>query len=306
MARAIEKIERDIATLEEATRAIAQEFHTTYERYLNALGQAMQQQSILASYHLCTQGYPEAFLSLSFNQRQQLQQAIRELGQSDREQLKSLLTLPPAGFLQYFTTDSSNLEELVKRLVNPQAENALTPADEGCDEQEEPESPKVLEMPIAPSLPNLLSITKPDELAAWQERVEGAIVRILQKASRDTNRLLQQHGILPKKLPEPVLEAAAKVEASAETMPGPPNLLNLVIETETERESQGSSVMHLIAIHLRLSEIEFAAPSVASARQQIRTLSAKLANLRRDYQKKQRERSVAEAEAAWRASWFDE
>ena len=87
MARAIERIERDIAALKEAIGAIAKELQSAYASYLTTLGQALQKQLILASYHLCTQGYPENFLSLSLNQRQQLQQAIRKLGQQAAEQL---------------------------------------------------------------------------------------------------------------------------------------------------------------------------------------------------------------------------
>lgn len=85
MARAVEQIEQDIAALEEVVSAIAVELRSAYASYLKALGQAMRQQLILASYHLCTQGYPKAFLGLSFSQRQQLQQAIRKLGQQAAE-----------------------------------------------------------------------------------------------------------------------------------------------------------------------------------------------------------------------------
>lgn len=309
MAKAIERIERDIAALEEALAAIAEEFHDTYDRYLTALGQAMRQQLILASYHLCTQSYPEGFLSLSFAQRQQLQQAIRQLGQNAGQQLHLLLSLPASELLPHLNTESSPLDEVIKRFLSPhQAEDSLVELKEESESKVEPElesaeiEPKSIDLPS----PNSISISKPEELAAWLERLEGAIAKTLQKTSRDANRLLQQNGILPKKLPEPVLEAAAKVEASADSMPGPPNLLNLVIETENDEESQSSTVMHLIAVHLRLSEIEFAAPNVASGRQQIRNLSIKLSNLRREYHKKQREKAIAEAESAWRASWFDE
>jgi len=95
-----------------------------------------------------------------------------------------------------------------------------------------------------------------------------------------------------------------KAEA-AEAVAGPPNLLNLLVETENSLES-GSTMTQLLAIHLRLSEIEFADSTVMAGRNQIRKLSAKASQLGRDYQKKQRERAVAEAEAAWRSSWFEE
>ncbi len=247
MARAIERIERDIAALEEAVSAIAVELRSTYESYLTALGQAVRQQTVLASYHVCTQGYPESFLGLSFSQRQQLQQAIRMLGQQTSDQL-----------LAHTNTDSPR-----------------------------------------PS--------KPEELAQWQQKLEQAIVNTLKTTSRESNNLLQQAGILPNKLPVPVLEAAANSsEASAEVMAGPPNLLNLLIETENNQESEDSTVTQIVAIHLRLSEIEFTDATVRAGRNQIRNLEVRLRSLGREYYKKQRERAVAEAEAAWRASWFDE
>ncbi len=87
-------------------------------------------------------------------------------------------------------------------------------------------------------------------------------------------------------------------------MAGPPNLLNLLIETENNQESE-SSITHIIAINLRLAEIEFADATVRAGRNQIRNLEVRARSLFREYLKKQRERAVAEAEAAWRASWFD-
>lgn len=247
MARAIERIERDIAALEEAVSAIAVELRSTYASYLTALGQAVRQQTVVASYHVCTQGYPESFLGLSFSQRQQLQQAIRMLGQQTSDQL-----------LAHTNTDS------------PRPSN-------------------------------------PEDLAQWQQNLEQAIANTLKKTNRETNNLLQQAGILPNKLPVPVLEAAANSsEASTEVMAGPPNLLNLLIETENNQESEDSTVTQIVAIHLRLSEIEFTDATVRAGRNQIRNLEVRLKSLGREYYKKQRERAVAEAEAAWRASWFDD
>ena len=64
MARAIERIEKDITELKEAIRAIAHELNLAYTKYINTLGSALQKQLILASYYLCTQGYPDEFLNL--------------------------------------------------------------------------------------------------------------------------------------------------------------------------------------------------------------------------------------------------
>ena len=275
MARAIEQIERDIVALEETVQAIATELHSAYTIYLTALGQAVRQQLILASYHLCTQGYPKAFLSLPFSQRQELQQDIRKLGQNAAEQLVAHIK-----------------------------------SREDKDESQEPEDRSIrTEVKIFNSLSALPALaSNPMDLAQWQQNLEQVIASTLKMAARETNRLLQQAGILPSKLPPPVLEVALEAsEASGEAVAGsPPNLLNLVIETENHQESGESSVTHIIAIKLRLSEIEFADATVRAGRNQIRNLEVKARSLLREYLKKQQEREVAEAEAAWRASWFDE
>ena len=254
----VEQIERDIVALEEAVSAIAAELRSTYNSYLTALGQALKQQLILASYHLCTQGYPEAFLSLSFSQRQQLQQAIRKLVQQADSEL-----------LAHTKEPEIETREDGEPLFSPHPSN-------------------------------------PMELAQWQQNLEQAIANTLKTVSHNTNRLFQQAGLLSKKLPEPLLEAAANSsEASAEAMAGPPNLLNLLIETKNDQESEDSTMIHIIAINLRLSEIEFADATVRAGRNQIRSLLSRANKLGREYHTKLRERAIAEAEAAWRSTWFD-
>lgn len=273
MAGAMERIERDLIALEQAIAEIAKQLYGNYSNYLDALGQAVRQQLILSTYHLCTQGYPSQFLNLSFSQRQQLQQSLRQ----SAEQAKISLM--------------AHLQATIESEDKPEAAEASA-GDRLEAEQEESE---IIDFP-----------NHPKALLDWQEQIEAAIAKTLQGISRDSNRLLQKAGILPKKLPEALLEAASKVEAATENVASPPNLLNLVIETESDAELQNSTITHIIAIHLRLSEIEFADPNVMSLRHQIRSLVARLNTMEREYQKKQRERAVAEAEAAWRSSWFDE
>ncbi|MEH1821389.1 MAG: hypothetical protein V7L31_20300 [Nostoc sp.] len=274
MARAIERIEQDIAALKEAIRAIAVELQTAYASYLATLGLAVRKQLILASYHLCTQGYPENFLHLSLNQRQQLQQAIRKLGQLAAEQL-----------LIYISEE--------------------TGGDEGDEGDVTSSSSVTLDKSI--SEPLTPDTSNPIELATWQQKLEEVTQEILKKLSHDANLLLQKAGILPKKLPEPILAAAAAAsEASAEVMPGPPNLLNLVIEIENEQQLEDSGLTQIMAINLRLGEIEFADVTLSSERRQIRNILVQLNKLGREYQKKHRERAIAEAEAAWRSSWFED
>ncbi|NJN02225.1 MAG: hypothetical protein HC873_09270 [Leptolyngbyaceae cyanobacterium SL_1_1] len=80
MVRAVEQIKRELSALEQATEQLAQEVTDLYHQYLTELGQAAKRQLILASYHLCTQAYPDRFLQLSLHQRQKLQQSLQQLG----------------------------------------------------------------------------------------------------------------------------------------------------------------------------------------------------------------------------------
>ncbi len=258
----VEQINRDIAALEAKVRAIAIELENAYISYLTVLGEAVSKQLMLASYHLCTQGYPKQFVSLTLSQRQQLQQAMRKLTQQAAAQLLKHTQQVEDSF------EFSFLQE----------------------EQAEP-----------------ISFSNPTMLMKWQFQVENAIANTLKTLSSQTNTLLQQAEILPNNLPlAPLIEVAANSpEGTPEAMTGMPNLLNLLIETDSDNESQESNVTQIIAIHLRLIDIEFADATVRAKRNQIRSISGKVSILEREYQKKQRERDVAEAEAAWRASWFE-
>lgn len=94
MVRSVETIRKEIKALEETTTTLAAEFDRLYGSYLEVLGQAIRRQVVIATYHLCTQVYPEAFLGLSVNQREQLQKQIRQLGQEGQTWLKQLMEAP--------------------------------------------------------------------------------------------------------------------------------------------------------------------------------------------------------------------
>ncbi|MCX7595493.1 MAG: hypothetical protein N2235_17395 [Fischerella sp.] len=305
MARPIERIERDLAVLEEAIAAIAQELKTAYVSYLTTLGQAVRHQLILAVYHLCTQRYSENFLKLSLSQRQNLQQSIRKLGQQAAEQLLALINndqqQPSPKQVESDTVDErgQSLAGISSLMVADVESEDEQKKEEGEEDEKNAHFSPSSSYPVFPSSSN------PIELAKWQQYIEKSAQDTLRKISRETNLLLQKAKILPKQLPEPILEAPG-LDASAELVPAPPNLLNLVIGIENEQESEESSLTQIMAINLRLVEIEFADTKLSSERKQIRNILAQLNKLGLDYQKKQRERSVAEAEAAWRASWFED
>ena len=301
MIRPVEQIEQDLAVLEENLALLTQELQSTYSQYLNFLGQAVRQQLIMASYQVCTQGYPQSFLGLSLNTRQQLQQQIRQLAQRAQEQL---LSNPEQSST---STSESNEEpstpkqlEITSDFPFPGNQKQLLKAFEMLVSLDD------LPEPSEDSESNKKELTKLEQLVQWQQQQEKGIVRTLQQISLEANHLLQEKGILPKKLSAAVLDVAAKVETSTEGTAGSPNLLNLMMGTDSDEENEDTKITRIIAINLRLSEIEFADPALNVGRNQIRQVTAKLKKLGKKYNKTQRERAVALAEAAWRSSWLDD
>ncbi|QIZ72731.1 hypothetical protein [Oxynema aestuarii] len=339
MVRPLDRIERDIEKLESSSQEIAEELQQTYEGYLKVLGEAVRGQAIVATYHICTHGNPEAFLELTLDRRQQLQGKIRTIASEARSRLavvpdlllatRLLSQLPDPSELLEALSNAKSLEDLeaewpdaagadtfdVEEAEEP--ESALSPeeelerAEEERVEQERAEEERA-EGERVEETPNY-QFEQPESVARWQEHLEGAIAQQLQDGSRQINRALQEFGILPPKLPPMLLEAAAKVPGSDSGV-GVPNLLNLTVEAETPEEMQQlrgkkrkrSQPLQIVAVQLRLSEIELGDAQVMAARHQIRHLLHRLNTLKREYRTRDRERAVARAEAAWRASWFDE
>ncbi|MEQ9621467.1 hypothetical protein [Coleofasciculus chthonoplastes] len=287
MVSAIELIEQDLGKMEGAIAHLASQLHDSYATYLTVLGQTVQKQLMLAGYQVCTQGYPDAFLSLSFNQRQNLQQALRQIGKEGRDELILHLQLPQdlSSTLDDELDDEDEELELLVEFTESLAETTTNPS---------PDSALTPQKPILP-----------DQLLQWQDMLEDQIALTLQTVSVETNHLLQQEGIIPDKLPPTVLEAATKADAAGESSPGS-NLLNLLVETQTPEDDDDSTLTRIIAVNLRLSEIEFTEPQLVKVRNQIRNLLAHTTKFQRQYRKKQREWTVVQAEAAWRASWFED
>nr|WP_293136484.1 hypothetical protein [Okeania sp. SIO3I5] len=319
----IKKIGQDLKRIEEAIADIAKEFYSTYQGYLQVLGQGMRQQLIFASYHICTQAYPEAFLNLSFSQRQKMQQELREKSKLAVQELQELLNQEPKFEEKSDETSAAELimsllneEEKEKEVIefdasellteissqlttNSQEEEVATGTGETLDKTEA-EKMKSSPESIVGKLENI------DLLRPWQENIEKQIPKILKELSHQTNCILQRVEILPKKIPEKVLEAATKMESGDTPVGGKPNILNLLIEAENLDDDDDTKVTRITAINLRLSEIEFTDINVTGWRNKIRSLLGKLSQLEREYHKKQRELAVMEAESAWRSSWYEE
>ncbi len=89
MVKASGQIEKELALLQQQTEAMANALEPLYDSYLKALSDAGARQLILAAYHLCTQAYPDKFLTLSWEQRNQVQQDLQALSGQIYDQMST-------------------------------------------------------------------------------------------------------------------------------------------------------------------------------------------------------------------------
>ncbi|MDJ1178998.1 hypothetical protein PJF56_08990 [Roseofilum sp. BLCC_M91] len=346
MARSIKRIEGEIEELESAIASLAEEFYQAYSNYTRHLGPAVRQQLILASYHICTKGYPQEFLELSLSKRQQLQKAIKDLAQQAEVEIRAIVSRP----LQAPPTLSSDREE-----------------EDNPEDAEADPKPQSSELSLLESEEEPAAIQTPQALAQWQENLEIAIFEQLDFFSQETNQVLRAAQIFTEDIPQPLLELAKQAMGAQETLaPSVPNILSLVLEAdnfinprrqgdfkgqmelperllkqhqdaiapviiglqkgdydpdedeeEDEEEDEDDELdpiallpfslpLKIMVVKLRLSEIEFSDPRVTRYRNQLRHLQDRLRSREQDYQRKQKEYAIAQAEAAWRSSWVED
>lgn len=275
MTGTIDQISQRLAALDRQIETMGDTFTETYRGYLKQLGQTVKQQIVLSCYRICTENYPKRFLALSVSERQKLQEDIQALARQTATDLNELLK----------SIDETRIEPEPEELP---------------DELEELLSETELELPDEPSLTPLEALT------IWQEQLERSVTRTLKAANGNANRLLQEAEILPKRIPQAVLDAAAKEGGDS----GAANLLNVLVSaSEKSADSDApppaiTALMHVVAVNLRLSEIEFNDPGVANWRGKLRELKQQFQALAKDYQKKRREQSIAEAQLAWKSTWI--
>ncbi len=215
--------------------------------------------------------------------------------------------------MEEFTEDDDEMEEFTEELElqdwQSQIETELTLTEIELPEtlDEPPETEEAI-VNTEQARQRIESINDPEQLWQWQKRVEKGTKKALEKISRQVNRCLQEQGILSDRLPTQILDAAVQAEetaSAASSVSNFPNILNLVIETGNGEKSKKTNVTQVTLLRLRLSEIEFAEPTLSVERNQIRSIVAKIEQLRQQYRKKQQECKIAEAEAAWRSSWYE-
>lgn len=300
MAKSIETIKQDLATLEESTVNLAVDLLQLYRKYLDLLKDSVQKQLILAGYQICTQTYPDTFLSLSVNQRQNLQKKLKEAGKTVASEL--LLLLNPL---------SNQLQSQLDQELNTQPQSLSFQRDIIPDFPDQENAQEELSVESLLNKDNFNSGSQiiprnPEVLVEWYQNIEKSIYHLLENISKKANHILHESGMLPLKIPPQLLDMAIEAHDAQEAISGPPNILNLLVEIQNPELSDDGNLTKITAIRLKLSEIEFADPLLSSQRNHIHNLLPRLNILRKQYQQKQQERSVVEAELAWRASWYEE
>jgi hypothetical protein len=278
MARSIEQVEQDLTELKTASSQLGAELAAAYKSYFISFAPTLKQQSIQSCYYLCTTCYPESFLKLNYNQRSQLLKTLqRVIRNAIGDLVIHIEPSPPA----------SNEDDPTGELTALSAE----PID---------------------------WFATPQSLSTWQKNLETELSRSLKEISYKVNLLLQQAQVMPPVIPKPILEASPEADRQAESTGNIPNLLSVLIEQESHepveenansKESQPrddfSKIIQIHSLYLRLAEVEFSEVTVLSSRKNLDRLVNKIGTLRREYIQKQQELKVAEAESAWRNSWFE-
>ncbi len=199
-------LEKQLAALEKSSQVLADELQETFADYLKCLGTAVKKQLILASYYLCTQGYPERFLSLSLQERQDLQSAIRQSGRKAIQDLSILINLTLRN-----QADLANQAGLVAANSETETDQKNDDGDgdsleDFLDETETEEEVDVgnlnCQFPGTETLQAGVLLKNPHHVFQWHITLEKGIQAILKTVSRQTNKALQIYKILPKNLTE--------------------------------------------------------------------------------------------------------
>lgn len=150
----------------------------------------------------------------------------------------------------------------------------------------------------------------PEHLILWHKQIERSVKKTLDRASRKVNKYFQQSGIIPKRIPSKVIDVAIQADARSMTsdrqQPNIPHVIHLAVENGDSKSKSTKEEIRISLLRLRLAELEFSEPLLNAKRSQIRNLMGKISRLNGQYKAIKREAAVTEAQAAWRASWYED
>ena len=258
MVRPAETIRNDIDSLTTATTALAAEFRQLYADYLNSLGVAVRRQVVMATYHLCTQAYPESFLALSVAQREALQREVRRLGQSGQAKLQQLLDEPvslampadasamamppslPAGaqamlrFLPGETEeDAAPAADAPPQDATPGSEDNATPsaAERELAPPEEETTPEEDEVPLPALLKSMVMAALAEEMA------ETFGDPLFAGEAMTPTRLAKQHIFLEQQIRTVLQHISKQVNQRLQAAQVIPNLPEAILDAASETEA---------------------------------------------------------------------
>lgn len=146
----------------------------------------------------------------------------------------------------------------------------------------------------------------PARLLRLMQRRDRAAEQILQTIAARANATLREAAILPERSLPRGIEIAIQGEEATIALEDLPNFLQPSLEEgETEGESNVNTPAP-VPIRLQLSELEFSDPGVGVERNKIRQGLTTLKQLAKQYQQHEQELAIAQAELAWRASWYED
>lgn len=336
MVKAIEQIRRDLNTLTDKVCTVRQSLRDVYADYLAVLGTSLERQLVLAGFQLCTHVYPDNLLALSYDQRQKMQQDLRQIAKQTSLELGRILIETEAQDEEdeeeeilisetIIATDDENVEqellevfesldEAIADPENNEKDNSVTSKNKESDEQDERRAElSQLAERIAASISEMMQNSEaeaeamdensPEALVEEYRHLEKRVRKTLRRSSKNANRLFQNVGVLSKHIPQKVLDVALQNERPSNSNAKINNLVNLIIEADMgDKKKRRTKVT---AVDLKLSEIEFSDPQVTVQRGRIREQLEKIKKLKKYYKKTKRELTIAEAEAAWRSSWHE-
>jgi hypothetical protein len=267
MVRSVETIRKDMDALEAATASLAADFKALYTSYLETLGRAVRRQGVIATYHLCTQVYPEAFLALSVGRREALQQDIQRLGRQAQDRLQHLMEPNPEDQLaaqaaleaiEAMEEDPDSPPDVSAEPDNVPGEPDLAVIPDGANASDGAIAPETAESAqtldakaliqsvlMAAMTDKLEDATTellftdealtPTQLAKQHLVLEQRIRGVLQRVSNQINQCLRESRVLPD-LPEEVLEAATAADSDTDHSHTVPNLLNVLVAMTGDAE----------------------------------------------------------------------
>lgn len=289
MSKSIKQLRNDLTILNEKIKDLATNLQDLYYHYFEHLSSVVKRQLTVATYQICTQKYPTAFLDLSYQKRYDLQKKIKGLEAVFKENLFKALSS-----IKFI--NNQVIQEFYTKIIKAISEEEISPQ-ENLSDVEITENSKT-------------DLTQEEELDSQdliklQLDIEDCLEESLTNISHRTNKYLQEAHILPNKIPSKIIEMALQAEENTSLVSGAPNLLSLLVERE-DKSDHNIDVTPIVAVCLRLTEIEFNDPSLNLIRQKINTFLKQLDELDNEYQRKRQKYSIALAESAWRSSWHEE